>query len=97
MDECGLFRFLNISRNCDKASMMDSCGCDYLWIYEPPIEDASGEQYCGRFLKNNSSELSYVGQTRTVAFAFVYSNEYGYAFTLDYHTKRKYNARQIGK
>ncbi|KAG5892626.1 hypothetical protein JTB14_019715 [Gonioctena quinquepunctata] len=81
-------RFLNISRSCGKASVFDTCGCDYVWIYEPPIEDASGEQFCGRFIKNNVSELSYVSQTRTVAFTFIYNNEYGHAFTLDYFTKR---------
>ncbi|CAH1100680.1 unnamed protein product [Psylliodes chrysocephalus] len=82
------FRHLNISRNCGKASVFDTCGCDYVWIYEPQIEDASGEQFCGRFVKTNTSQLSYVSQTRTVAFTFIYNNEYGHAFTLDYFTKR---------
>ncbi|CAG9865067.1 unnamed protein product [Phyllotreta striolata] len=82
------FRYLNISRNCGKASVFDSCGCDYVWIYEPQIEDASGEQFCGRFVRSNASQLSYTSQTRTIAFTFIYSVEYGYAFTLDYITKR---------
>lgn len=78
------FRYLNISRNCGKASVFDTCGCDYVWIYEPPIEDASGEQFCGRFIQNNASELNYISQTRTVALTFIYSREYGQAFALDY-------------
>lgn len=70
--------------------MYDTCGCDYVWIYEPPVEDASGEQFCGRFIRNNVTELSYVSQTRTVAFAFIYSNtDYGHAFTLDYSSKSR--------
>ncbi|XP_072381860.1 uncharacterized protein Culd [Diabrotica undecimpunctata] len=82
------FRYLNISRNCGKASVFDTCGCDYVWIYEPPIDDASGEQFCGRFIKSNTSNLTYISKTRTLAFTFVYNNEYGHAFTLDYFTKR---------
>lgn len=82
---------MNISRNCGKASVYDTCGCDYVWIYEPHIEDASGEQFCGKFIKNNVSELSYVSQTRTVAFAFIFSGpEYGHAFRLDYFSRSKY-------
>lgn len=92
MKLCFLSRYLNISRNCGKASVYDTCGCDYVWIYEPPIQDASGEQFCGRFIKNNVSQLSYVSQTRTVAFTFIYSNTgYGHAFTLDYFSKSKKN------
>ncbi|XP_018561907.1 uncharacterized protein LOC108904022 [Anoplophora glabripennis] len=82
------FSYLNISRNCGKASVLDTCGCDYVWIYEPPIEDASGEQFCGRFVKNNVSELNYVSQTRTVALTFIYNTEYGHAFSLDYFVLR---------
>nr|XP_023018488.1 uncharacterized protein LOC111507426 isoform X1 [Leptinotarsa decemlineata] len=82
------FRYLNISRICGKSSVYDTCGCDYVWIYEPPVEDASGEQFCGRFIENNISELSYVSQTRTVAISFIFNKDYGHAFTLDYSTKR---------
>ncbi|XP_056637208.1 uncharacterized protein LOC130445542 [Diorhabda sublineata] len=82
------FRLLNISRNCGKASVFDTCGCDYIWIYEPPIDDASGEQFCGRYIKSNASNLTYSSQTRTVAFTFIYNNEYGHAFTLDYFAKK---------
>ncbi|KAJ8938488.1 hypothetical protein NQ318_020804 [Aromia moschata] len=82
------FWFLNISRNCGTPSVFDTCGCDYVWIYEPPVEDASGEQFCGNFIQNNSTELNYVSQTGTVAVAFIYNNDYGLAFSLKYHTKR---------
>nr|CAI5831952.1 unnamed protein product [Callosobruchus analis] len=82
------FRYLNISRNCGRSPVIDTCGCDYVWIYEPHIEDTSGEQFCGRFIRSNNSELTYVSQTRNVAITFVYNNEYGHAFTLDYFTKR---------
>ncbi|VEN52584.1 unnamed protein product, partial [Callosobruchus maculatus] len=81
------FRYLNISRNCGRSPVIDTCGCDYVWIYEPHIDDTSGEQFCGRFMKSNTSELTYVSQTRNVAITFVYNNEYGHAFTLDYFTK----------
>ncbi|KAJ8984815.1 hypothetical protein NQ317_013013 [Molorchus minor] len=82
------FRYLNISRNCGRASVFDTCGCDYVWIYEPAIEDATGEQFCGRFIHTNTSQLGYISQTRIVAISFIYNSRYGHAFSLDYHAKR---------
>ncbi|KAJ8917600.1 hypothetical protein NQ315_000083 [Exocentrus adspersus] len=82
------FRYLNISRNCGRVSIFDNCGCDYVWIYEPPTDNRSGEQFCGRFIQNNISQLSYVSQTRSVAVTFIYNTEYGQAFTVDYTTRR---------
>ncbi|XP_018326251.1 uncharacterized protein LOC108737696 [Agrilus planipennis] len=82
------FTFLNISRNCDKNTVLDSCGCDYVWIYEPPFDEASGEQFCGHFLKNNSTSLSYTSQTRSVAISFLFSTNYDHAFTITFSSER---------
>jgi hypothetical protein len=81
-------RFLNLSRNCERSSVFDACGCDYVWIYQPTFEQSS-EQFCGRFLHNNISQLEYNSQTRKVVVAFLYNKHYEHAFTLDYYTDRK--------
>ncbi|XP_019866945.1 neuropilin and tolloid-like protein 1 isoform X2 [Aethina tumida] len=82
------FKYLNISRTCGRATVYDGCGCDYVWIYEPPFEEVSGEQFCGRFLDNSTGSLSYVSQTKNVAVTFIYSTEYNHAFTLDFASER---------
>ncbi|XP_068897152.1 uncharacterized protein Culd, partial [Tenebrio molitor] len=81
------FTFLNLSRNCERSSVFDTCGCDYVWIYQPTFEQSS-EQFCGRFLHNNISQLEYNSQTRKVVVAFLYNKHYEHAFTLDYYTDR---------
>ncbi|CAH0555023.1 unnamed protein product [Brassicogethes aeneus] len=82
------FIYLNISRSCGKATVYDSCGCDYVWIYEPPFEEVSGEQFCGTFVENTTSALNYISQTKSVAVTFVHSNQIGHAFTLDFVSER---------
>jgi hypothetical protein len=76
-----------LSRNCERSSVFDTCGCDYVWIYQPTFEQSS-EQFCGRFLHNNISQLEYNSQTRKVVVAFLYNKHYEHAFTLDYYTDR---------
>lgn len=83
-----VLRYLNISRTCGRATVYDGCGCDYVWIYEPPFEEVSGEQFCGRFLDNSTGSLSYVSRTKNVAVTFIYSTEYNHAFTLDFASER---------
>ncbi|XP_063931591.1 uncharacterized protein LOC135143609 isoform X3 [Zophobas morio] len=81
------FRFLNLSRNCDRSTVFDACGCDYVWIYEPTFEQSS-EQFCGRFVSSNVSVLEYKSQTRKAVVEFLYNRDYQHAFTLDYFSER---------
>lgn len=81
------FVYLNLTKNCGNISVLDGCGCDYVWVNEPPYEDVSGKQYCGHFMGNNSS-LVYNSQTRNVAIIFMNVNMHDHAFTLEYHTER---------
>ncbi|CAH1122587.1 unnamed protein product [Ceutorhynchus assimilis] len=82
------FQYLNISRTCGKSSTFSQCGCDYILLHEPPFESASGEQFCGRYMQNNFSELSYHSRTRLTSLDFVYTHDYGHAFTLQFSAKR---------
>ncbi|XP_030768359.1 uncharacterized protein LOC115891900 [Sitophilus oryzae] len=83
------FKFLNISRTCDKTLSFSECSCDYVLIHEPPFKDASGEQFCGRFLQNNNvSGLGYLSRTRFATVDFVFTRNYGHAFTLKFTAKR---------
>ncbi|XP_060528515.1 uncharacterized protein LOC132703346 [Cylas formicarius] len=82
------FSFLNTSRNCGTSRVFDNCGCDYVLIHEPPFEDASGEQFCGRFIQNNISSLDYTSRTRSVAVTFFFHSNYGHAFTLEFHSTK---------
>ncbi|XP_017769077.1 PREDICTED: uncharacterized protein LOC108557170 isoform X2 [Nicrophorus vespilloides] len=85
------FTFLNISRNCGKNSVLDRCGCDYVWIYEPPFEEVSGEQFCGHYMQTNGTNLIYKSQTRSAAITFYYSDVHQHAFTLEYSAEKNRN------
>ncbi|XP_076265978.1 CUB and LDLa domain [Rhynchophorus ferrugineus] len=82
------FKYLNISRTCNKSPMFSECNCDYLLIYETSYKDASGEQFCGKFLKGNASELEYTSKTRFVTVDYIFTQEYGRAFSLEFTAKR---------
>ncbi|KAL3269859.1 hypothetical protein HHI36_008916 [Cryptolaemus montrouzieri] len=88
------FKFLNISSNCGRINLPNSCSCDYVWIYEPQYEKVSGEQFCGRFIYNNDSELSYISQTRNLKITFLHSLAYEHAFSINFIAKR--NTKIIG-
>lgn len=68
---------------------MDTCGCDYVWIYEPRFETSSGEQFCGYFVETNATNLYYRSQTRSLIISFMYYNLQGRTFLLEYNSERK--------
>ena len=84
------FSYLNISKSCNKNSVVDGCGCDYVWIYEPPYEEVSGEQYCGEYVLRNETSLGYTSQTRSTSIHFFHSTYHEHAFTLTYTSLREY-------
>lgn len=69
---------------------MDSpCRCDYLWLSEPPYDDASGTPFCGHFPAAASPPI-FRSQTRTLVLALLFSQPHQHAFTLEYSSERKY-------
>lgn len=77
------FSLINISNACDKNVATDSCNCDLVWVYETQYEKFSGEQYCGRYIKNENSDISYLSKTRNLKITFIYSKDYRLAFTAE--------------
>lgn len=76
------FRYLNVSRSCGKSTIFADCGCDYVLVHQPPFDDDSAKQYCGNYVANNVTKLSYTSKTRIVAVEFAFNSDYGHAFTL---------------
>lgn len=53
-------------------------------MHQPPFKDDSAKQYCGNFVANNVTKLSYTSKTRVVVIEFAFNSDYGRAFILKY-------------
>ncbi|KAL1498254.1 hypothetical protein ABEB36_009082 [Hypothenemus hampei] len=80
------FTSLNISRSCSNSSGLN-CGCDYLLLYQPLFENISGEYFCGND-NDTISDFFYDSKTRVTYIDFVFSRDYGQAFTLEFSALR---------
>ncbi|XP_066155187.1 uncharacterized protein Culd isoform X2 [Euwallacea fornicatus] len=78
------FLYLNISRTCQKSSVYSHCGCNYVLLHQPSFEEVSAERFCGNYVHNNVTELTYISKTRTTIVTFQYTRNYGHAFTLQF-------------
>ncbi|XP_050310422.1 uncharacterized protein LOC126746290 isoform X2 [Anthonomus grandis grandis] len=83
------FKYLNVSRACGKSTtLVARCQCEYVQLHEPPFDDVSSEQFCGKFVQNNVTQLSYYSKTRFVTVDFAFLGDYGHGFTLEFFAKR---------
>ncbi|XP_066260851.1 uncharacterized protein Culd isoform X2 [Euwallacea similis] len=78
------FQYLNIPRTCQKSSVYSHCECDYVLLYQPPFDEVSAERFCGNYVHNNMTELTYTSKTRITIVSFHYTRNYGHAFTLQF-------------